>query len=367
MKPNIALFAFRKSNKKLFEQMLPHCPHSTHILFSKRAFALSPKALKALPKANFEDAIYFAVEEFRIKTQLKIPRVLLKGSFRVLARFNFLRYYALLDRDFTKILLWNGGKFRQRIAREVAKILDIEVNFIENGLLPHTLVFDTQGINYDNSLPRKRSFYERYQSNTPLPHALVPRIGKNRESFRGEKAPLPDHFIFVPFQVDSDTQIIMHSPWIKNMRALFEIIEALSQSTPYHFVLKEHPSSGVKYPDLHQRATHHRRIAFHNSYSTQALIERSLAIITINSTVGVESLLFHKRVVVLGNAFYAIEGLTYPTQDLTLLEKRIKQIESLPIEDQLIDNFLKYLYNVYLIHKDKNYTKSLCERMMHRS
>jgi len=359
----IALFAFRKSQKRFFDTLMKHCA-STHILFSQHSIKLALRAIKFLSKADFSKACYFAVEEFPLKSRIRIPRILLSMYFQGLARIHFLRYYAVLDKQYTKMLIWNGGKFRERIAIEVANILNIKVYYFENGLLPHTTVFDSKGINYFNSVPREALFYQNYHSNITLPKSLVPRKGKGRKIFKGNKRPLPDSYIFVPFQVDSDTQIIMQSPWIKDMNALFEIIEQLSQSTNYHFVLKEHPSSGIKYPHLHQKVKDNTQIYFHNSHSTQNLIEQSLAVITINSTVGIESLLFHKKVIVLGQACYAIEGISLFAPDSLTLEKILKNIENHSINEKLIDNFLKYLYNTYLIHKNDDYEKEICKRLL---
>jgi capsular polysaccharide export protein len=272
-----------------------------------------------------------------------------------------------LDNSYTKVFIWNGGKFRERIAIEVAKILNIQVYYFENGLLPNTIVFDAKGINYNNSVPREKSFYENYHASTVLPQNLIPRIGKGREIFKGVQKALPPEYIFVPFQVDSDTQILMQSPWIKDMRMLFATIERLTNVCNYHFVLKEHPSSGVKYPDLYPKAKENTQIHFHNSHSTQALIQNSVAVITINSTIGIESLLFHKKVIVLGDAFYAIEGISQRAKDFEALLKIVKIFKNETLDTNLVNNFLKYLYNAYLIHKDEHYEKEICKRLLNES
>jgi len=362
-KPKIALFAFRKRHKRFFDALIEHCPNAK-VLFSQKSFKLSFKGLAYLSKADFSKACFFAVEEFHVKSMIKIPKFLLLNYFNFLAQIHFLRYYALLDADYKKLLLWNGGKFRERIAIEVAKTFHIQVYYFENGLLPNTLVFDAKGINYDNSVPREKSFYEKYHASITLPTSLIPRIGKGREVFQGTKKSLPKQYIFVPFQVDSDTQIIMQSPWIKDMKALFSLIETLTATTSYHFVFKEHPSSTVKYPHLHQKAKKNPQIHFHNSHNTQNLIEKSMAIITINSTVGIESLLFHKKVIVLGDAFYAIEGISQRARDFESLLKIVKTFKNEILDTNLVNNFLKYLYNVYLIHQDHNYEKEICKRLL---
>jgi capsular polysaccharide export protein len=348
----VLLFAIRTSHKKFFIKLKKEDESLFDIVFPKYRLALSFQGLKDLNRVNLKPAIDFAIEEFRIKVT-PLPRAVLGIYFRVLSLFYYLKYYNLIDKKYNAMLLWNGGKCRQRVAIEIAKLKGLEVLFFENGLLPNRLVLDTKGINAENSVPRERAFFENYNNDLELPKSLTPRRPKNQKKFETSLEPLPDSFIFVPFQVDSDTQIITNSRWIKNMRQFFDVIEELSKVTPYNFVLKEHPSSSRDYPDLHKRAKDIKNIQFANGYETQSLIEKSLAVITINSTVGVESLLFKKRVVVLGDAFYRIDGITKRVDNQEMLNSVIKNLENWNFEEKLVENFLKYLYYDYLIPKDE--------------
>lgn len=361
---NIVLFAFRKSHSVFFEKIIESCENKNiKIVSTKSSWLISPKAFSQFKYINTDSACTFAIDEFYAKTSLSIPKIVLKIYFKTFAYINFLRYYAALGEQCEKMLIWNGGKFRQRIALEVAKLKSIKVFYFENGLLPNTIVFDAKGINYENSVPREYDFFKTYSSDVALPKELVPRIGKGSQKFVGDKEGLPERYIFVPFQVDYDTQVISHSHWIKNMRMLFDVIEKVAKNSEYEFVLKEHPSSGVEYSDLYTRADQLSNVSFKNTYSTQELIENSLAVITINSTVGIESLLFHKKVMVLGDAFYNIEGITYGVRDQKKLHEILDTLDVLNVDTELIDNFLKYLYNDYLIPKNDKMYKIMCQQL----
>ena len=348
----VLLFAIRSSHKKFFVELKKEDKDLFDIVFPKYRFSISLKAFKVLSKINLESAVKFGIEEFRIKV-MPLPRSILRVYFKGLSLFYFLKYYKLIDSKYDAMLLWNGGKCRQRIAIEIAKLHGIKPLFFENGLLPSRLVLDAKGINADNSVPRDRAFFENYSNDLELPTSLIPRRPKNQKKFETSLEPLPKVFIFVPFQVDSDTQIITNSKWVKNMRQFFDVIEKLSKVTSYNFILKEHPSSSRDYPDLHKRAKSIKQIEFANGYQTQELIEKSLAVITINSTVGVESLLFKKRVFVLGDAFYRIEGITKGIDNQEMLNEAVMRLEDWHFEYQLVEKFLKYLYYDYLIPKDE--------------
>jgi len=360
---DVLLLAFRRSNAKFFKTLVEYCDCTNFKIISTREVLFpSWQGIGELKNVNLTQAVNFAVDEFYAKTNLTIvPKFIIRLFFTLFSYINFFRYYKIISPNYLKILIWNGGKFRQRVAIEIARIKGIKVYFFENGLLPNRIVFDGKGINYENSVPRDKEFFQNYQNDLALPTELIQRVGKNSKKFSGEKEKLPPKYIFIPFQVDSDTQIITHSPWLRNMRDFFNTIESIASKTDWHFVLKEHPSSNRNYPDLHTRASKIDNITFANSYLTQELIQNSSAVITINSTVGVESLLFHKKVIVLGDAFYNIEGVTYRASDEVSLLKIIEEIEEIVIDDTLIDNFLKYLYYDYLIPNDENVYKVFAE------
>jgi len=354
----ILLFAMRVKHKKFFLNLKKESPDSFDIVHTRDVLSISLKGYKDIKKVNFTSAVDFGIEEFIVKTNLKIPKVLLSFYFNKMAILTYFRYYRLIDEKYDYILLWNGGKYRQRIAIEIARIKKVKPLFYENGLLPNRMVLDRKGINFENSVPRNRAFFEAYKNLQELPQTLIPRKAKNREKFQETAEKLPKNFIFVPFQVDSDTQIITNSDWIKNMRMLFSLIEKLSLSCDYNFVLKEHPSSSQNYLDLHKKSKSLKSISFANGYPTQELIEKSLAVITINSTVGIESLLFKKRVMVLGDAFYTIDGITKGISSYEMLLDTLENLDSWKFEEQLVENFLKYLYYDYLIPNDEHIYKN---------
>lgn len=137
------------------------------------------------------------------------------------------------------------------------------------------------------------------------------------------------------------------------MQQLFLIIKNISKEfKDLYFIFKEHPSSIKSYPKLHKQTT--SKIFFANGNTTQELIENAKAIITVNSTVGIEALLFKKRVIILGDAFYKIEDITKWATNKNELINILKDLDNWKIDNNLIENFLKYLHYDYLtdIHKD---------------
>ena len=318
------------------------------IVLSSKIWKFSFKSLKYLNKVDFSKAIDLRIKDFYAKYNFSIPKSFLYLFYRLNAIFCFMRYFTIIPK-YNKLLIWNGFMFRQAIAIEIAKLYNLKIIYFESGFLPNRFVIDKKGINFYNSVPRDIEFFKNYKNDKPLPKELIPRTPKNAKKFNNlKKEPLPKEFIFVPFQVDYDTQILLFSKWVKNMEELFFILKEISEKLKIDIVFKEHPSSKKEYPNLHKIAKNHKYISFANAYPTQELIQKSKAVITINSSVGIESLLFDKKVILLGEAFYDIEGIVKKANNKIELENILKNLDY-TIDKNLITNFLKYLYWDYLV------------------
>jgi capsular polysaccharide export protein len=274
------------------------------------------------------------------------------GLYRLLLRLELawtaLRANALLKREKPRnLVMWNGShRYCQLLL--ALKPADCGTFFFENGLLPDTTTLDAKGVNFRNSVPRERAFYETY----PEPDAaqgqgevvLIPRKPRISDLVPIE---LPARYIFMPFQDDRDTQVRLFSPWVGNMRELFALGERLVAETGMTVVFKEHPSSREVYPDLHQRS--HERLLFANGNATQELIEQSQFVITLNSTVGLESLLLGKPVLTLGQAFFNIPGVVMHADSAEELLTAATSFPAWPLDERVKRSFLRYLAHDYCI------------------
>lgn len=261
------------------------------------------------------------------------------------ARFLYSSYRrCFLDENVDQLIIWNGLKFRQRIAVIAAKQLNIPCYFIERGALPGTTTLDSKGINYINSVPRDPLFYLNRNIQKPL-SSVVNTVAKENQ--------LPKDYIFVPFQVNIDSQITMFSPWIENMFSLvdkiLEVESILGEDMP-NIVLKTHPACEQSYEDLFNYIkSKSAKVMVINDLDTKTLIEQSKAVMTINSSVGMEALLMRKKVIVLGQAFYNIQGITRSAISISSMSEEIRKIDSWFPNEQLTASFLDYLEHEYVV------------------
>ncbi len=349
--------AFNKYETRFFQKIAPHLDAQSKLIIINKTHAISRASYTALKKANLTHCLDFKIHFLEASHTKNLSKTVLwfyTLRYKLTTKYLFLKYHTAFSKeDYDFFFIWSGLTYRQAIASEAAKSLGIKPIYIENGLLPNTIVMDKKGVNFANSLPRDPNFYKTYvPPKEPLPKKLTPRAPKDSHKFAQEKTSLPPKYIFIPFQVDYDTQLIINSPWIKDMRTLFHTFEKLLEyvvDKKLHIVFKEHPSSLINYPDLHQKAKRYSNLHIINNLPTQTLIEQAEAVITINSTVGIESLLLGKKVVVLGNAFYNIPKITKKAQTPHELIDVINQLSSWKPDVTLREKFLKYLYFEYLI------------------
>lgn len=220
-------------------------------------------------------------------------------------------YQRFADEEITQVAVWNGLTWPLNCVVAAARARGKQVVHFENGLLPATTTMDACGVNFLNSAPRTAEFYARRST----PTAAVPRLLERTPMHAAAAIALPARYIFVPFQIETDTQILLFSPWLGDMHALFELLVALTEiavAENFYFVVKEHPSSPRRHTALHAQ---HPRILFANGNTTQQLIDDSCGVMTINSTVGLETILRGKPLLVLGEAFYAIDGIAQTARD----------------------------------------------------
>lgn len=304
----------------------------------------------------------------------KLSKSFLWNIYKKLSRFfikcDIAKSAALIDKRNADVVgVWNGQKQPSSSIAEAAKALGKEVVYFENGLLPNSTTCDWKGVNCENSLPRNSEFYRQFNSEKSLPNELVPRSPIATKAKGVESEALPKQYIFVPFQVETDSQIISNSPWIRSMGQFYyhlaNVIDKLNDKN-IHIVIKEHPSESVRHDSLHHQ---HERILFANQCNTQLLIEGAEVIVTVNSTVGIESLLLGKRVIALGNACYGIDEVCAQASSEEQLIHILNNLNLYEVNSEVKNGFLNCLYEHYVIPTawgsvDDKHVEALTRRLL---
>ena len=320
----------------------------------------------------------------------------------------------VIENQITHIFCHNDLRWQHAIAREVAKEIGVQIFFSEEGLFrPHTLTFDTKGVNAFSSVPQVPDFYLKHKFESrpefkPLVKRqmkralrlfyfinfiLLNKLGdllrvnitlKNKNYSvhqylllfisKFKKANLPvsslkidRKFIFIPLQVSTDTQTIIHSKF-EGTQQVIEIIESAYSQLPekikeeYALVFKQHPMEShitYKFQDFSIISTD----------ATGQLITKCSLVVLVNSTTIVEALTKQKRVITLGESHFNIPGLVLQSGAHKLAHDITKTLENLDNPDQEFIqsflNFLKYNYQVNgnIFYYDKNTINQIKSRI----
>lgn len=261
-------------------------------------------------------------------------------------------YSAIKQKRAQHLVIWNGLKFRQCIAIAAAEAQQVNCLYMENGLLPGMTTLDGKGINFRNSVPRSSEFFKQLDPNKFQPDLIEKLAQPLVEQFSDKPNSLPENYIFVPFQVNTDSQVILFSPWIKDMMDLVHQLDLISQQLGNempNIVFKPHPACDQKYDGLIKQYQHHEKLHFDTRTPTPVLIQHADAIATINSTVGIESLLLNKKLIVLGQAFYQLPGLCLSAENSFALIETLKDVESWGNDKSLRTAFFNFLASDYQV------------------
>jgi len=262
-------------------------------------------------------------------------------------------YKALQETDL--VFMWNGSLGKEKEISDYCQQNGIPVYYMELGWLPQggTFYFDRKGVNYESSLLdwkyEEITVAQRQEANAKIDyyhhhHAKTTGIDEK-------------DFVFVPLQVESDSQIINHSPRIKKMQ---QLVDYVCSFVPGKIIFKTHPKDDpgeIKYPD---------RCKLYKTGTTHDFLHACKYVVTINSTVGVEALTYNKPVITLGNAFYEDRGLTHKAPDDEAFKKGIAWAEQNKVALGIIEAFLYHLfqeqwYRAYM--DDPKRVLSLVERI----
>lgn len=291
----------------------------------------------------------------------------------------FLRQY-ILDRGVTDIVMLGDGRARHAEALKVGLALGIRVHVFEHGYLrPDWLMIETRSssgkrprpsvvlnINNLNQIGKpdqtitqpvfSQSFlvsslydlafhlpnvffgwlaHPHYRTHGPI-HPLWEyagwikkglfrrsrrRAAQHMQTRYREEAPA--YFLFA-LQLFGDYQIRNHAPAGNLYKIVNGAIRSFARYAPSHckLLFKTHPLDNGLYNWTRNIAGEAKKYGIEERVDVidggdlDVLIDKSVGVVTVNSTVGVTALLAHKPVLALGRAIYDQEGLTHQSNML---------------------------------------------------
>lgn len=263
---------------------------------------------------------------------------------------------------------WNGnGPHFIFLMKVAAKISNLPIFHVERGLLPDTLVFDPQGVNFKSYISGSflplitnderaiaRKYIEQFSTQGKTIVGADADNSLSREDVLKHIGLAPtSRYIFFPMQIEGDSNIILNSPIYKKMVEVIEDLKHTSRRTGIKVVCRPHPENKITLSELKARFP---SITFDNSLHLHTMLKHSVANIIINSTVGLESILLQRPTIALGHSVYSGKGITLDAFHKEHIEKAVKKIVSGQIDNDTIslrtDALVHQLFSASLIRLD---------------
>jgi len=246
------------------------------------------------------------------------PELEVRGKLGWCAPWHFILTKGLLEKiytafPFSRAVYWNYFDTLNSFCIQN----NIQTMYQELGLIrnPALYQYDYAGLLWTSSLPKKYK-ESKVQPDIGWLDALKQEVIKQNcvvtksQVFERYKLDPTKPLIVVPFQVESDSNILEGSPF-KTMREFHTFCSSVIDSSRYEILYKTHPEQA----DLILEGKFAGMEI--NSYD---LVNAADYVLTINSTVGFEGLLFGKKVIALGKSAYRVEDLVF-TSEFTSLEQ----------------------------------------------
>jgi hypothetical protein len=254
-----------------------------------RAWGVDPTTIASLERLR-------APDRYETRGRRQERRIRLALRLRAL-------HHAMIRVSPGHVFVWNGwtGEVANAL-RLMCEGASVPHGFLERGLLPDSVFVDPRGTGGDSELATS-SLEALGRAEVPAEVELPP-APPLRDATLLEKHGLKDRrVVFVPLQVQRDTNVLFHSDHVKSMG---DLVVRVSRALPEDAiaVVRRHPEEvdRVGLPAL-------PNVRYVDDATAEAWCDAADLVVTVNSTVGLTALLRGRPVVALGRGLYANKGL----------------------------------------------------------
>lgn len=264
-----------------------------------------------------------------------------------------------IDRDYTAltnilscftpeyVFIWNGftGNVANILRVITSRSEDYKTWFLERSFYKNSLFVDSTGANAAASIARH---YTEFEDNIIPDFYVVDKLISD-DAIPAKDALCKDDFIFVPLQVQTDTNNILYSPYIKKTRALviatIRAVERINRSLnkQYKIIVRTHPEEVDPNINLPQ----HPLVLYRNSGAIKDWCYHASAVVNVNSTVGMEAIYIDKPVISFGHSLFSHEELTVMS-DLPGYRTKLQSVLSGEIMTPKPDSKISFFNHLYL-------------------
>jgi len=231
-------------------------------------------------------------------------------------------------KEIDELVVWNGYTGAVANAMRCYKLAQrMGGGFIERGLVKDATIFDRYGVNGASGMAfgRRSLSGERRER---LLNDHMPALRRHFPTFDADVFRSADRSgrrrrLLVPLQVQRDSNIILHSFEIKTMRRL--VIEAMrlrrTLGGQWDVVVRPHPEED---PKEILNLPREPGLIIDNETNLNTQLAESSAVVTVNSTVGLEAAFAGCAPIVFGEGIYCREPFVIRAQDGLVDDERLR-------------------------------------------
>jgi hypothetical protein len=195
------------------------------------------------------------------------------------------------------VLTWcNCASLRKVAQRFKVPVIHNELGALRAPTYQRTVYFDFSGVNaYTESEPR----YRRFKAEVQCERAPLFSVNELRALIGGPTLqsidftdPSYEYDLGLALQVEDDSNLIAYGNGFNNYEL---ILTAMQHVEPKRVLIRTHPHGALDY-----RRIAWKGVQFDESPTSVEFVRRCRSVVTINSSVGIESLLLGRRACVLG-------------------------------------------------------------------
>jgi len=339
--------------RPLYRAIAPHLPAP----LERRWRLPSRRGGTGLPEAVWRQVLSLEIEERRQRRLHPLSPVE-QDAIRALRGRQWDGLLHLFEqRGISGVMVWNGYRGRRGLLTLAAQHAGLPVVQFERCAFPGFVQAGRGGTNagashllgeaFASTAPDKGiiDWFTATQRQRPN-RGLLGRLARVQPDKNNKAEALPDRFIYCPLQVAADTQLTIHGGWVRDMPTFINAVTEAAQALPGDtaVVFRPHPSCAVGQAEALQRATASSdRVRVITGGTSAALLARSAAVVTVNSSVGLEAFAYDRPVVTLGQSFYGGRGLTLEVGNQTALGAVFEGLGDLSFDADRRRRFLTWL------------------------
>ncbi|SOC18340.1 capsular polysaccharide export protein, LipB/KpsS family [Rhodobacter maris] len=253
---------------------------------------------------------------------------------------------------------WNAQAGNRYVFMQAARDAGVKRLFLELGPFPGTLTADPCGVNFVNGLPREIAPYLEWRRTTPsaepgwrsLAQTIRQRAAAGEvKPSAADVPPLEAPYVFAPLQTPGDSQLRLFGGEHRSVEAFVRALVRASHALPagWHLRLKEHPTAPGSLAEFITREARGSRVVLDNQTDTFAQVRAARAVVTVNSSVGLEAMGFDKPVIATGQCFWAFDGVAHHAPGDAELAQLFATADTLSFDATARDAFLGFLFEEY--------------------